>query len=127
MELFLCYKWPGNIRELRNVIHYAVNVLNRDEGRIELRHLPEGKFHCQSLDGNSSMNLKDKEKCFRESMIRHTMAVHEGDYQKVMQTLGVSKNTVYRAMSGGHHPHLSLCLAATAAPRQHRQRSTIQR
>ena len=101
MELFLCYHWPGNIRELRNVIDYAMNALDEDEGTIELRHLPPGKFHCESLDGNSSMNLKNREKCFRESVIRQMMVIYEGDHKKIMQALGVSKNTIYRAMNGG--------------------------
>lgn len=41
IEQRLCqYRWPGNIRELRNVLRYAIAVCTGDELRPE--HLPEG-------------------------------------------------------------------------------------
>lgn len=40
-QALLKYTWPGNIRELENVIHYAVLV--SAAGRVDVRHL---KFSC---------------------------------------------------------------------------------
>lgn len=40
MELFFCYPWPGNIRELRNVLVYALARSNGDKIDVEHR---EGK------------------------------------------------------------------------------------
>ncbi len=38
MSLLLAYDYPGNVRELRNIVEYAVNVCR--EGKITPRHLP---------------------------------------------------------------------------------------
>lgn len=38
MELFHQYNWPGNIRELFNVLDYVLNTVESD--RVELKHLP---------------------------------------------------------------------------------------
>jgi transcriptional regulator with PAS, ATPase and Fis domain len=38
LKVLLAYAYPGNVRELRNVIEYAVNVCQDD--RIALKHLP---------------------------------------------------------------------------------------
>lgn len=38
-RIFLTYDWPGNIRELKNTIHYAVNMA--EDEVIMIDHLPE--------------------------------------------------------------------------------------
>jgi PAS domain S-box-containing protein len=37
-QLLLSYRFPGNVRELRNIVEYAVNVCPGD--RVQLHHLP---------------------------------------------------------------------------------------
>lgn len=38
VELFMQYSWPGNIREMENVIEYAVNFCTTSE--LQIQHLP---------------------------------------------------------------------------------------
>jgi len=38
LELLKTYSYPGNVRELRNIIEYSVNVCQ--DNRIDVRHLP---------------------------------------------------------------------------------------
>ena len=101
-EIFSCYNWPGNIRELRNVVEYALAVLDENERVIEVYHLPEEKFYgmnCGILRG-MTLSLKEKERCFRENLVRATMTACSGDYKSVAQTLGTSKSTVYEIIAG---------------------------
>jgi len=98
MERFLCYTWPGNIRELRNVIESSVLRLGEEEKTLELRHLPSNKFEGCPLYNNSIMSLREREKCFRSILIREAMNSNRGDYRKVMDELRVTKDMIYRAI-----------------------------
>lgn len=41
------HDWPGNIRELRNAVRFAVSSVADDESEIELRHLPPAVLRSQ--------------------------------------------------------------------------------
>ncbi len=100
-EIFSCYNWPGNIRELKNVVEYALAVLDENERIIEVYHLPEEKFYamnCGIIRG-MSLTLKEKERCFKENLVRAAMDACSGDYKSVAQSLGASKSTVYELAS----------------------------
>jgi transcriptional regulator of acetoin/glycerol metabolism len=44
MQVLVEYSWPGNIRELKNVISYAIVLC--DDGVITPEHLPDYVFSC---------------------------------------------------------------------------------
>jgi arginine utilization regulatory protein len=39
-EVLNAYKWPGNVRELQHIVEYSMNILNKGERIIEVKHLP---------------------------------------------------------------------------------------
>ena len=43
-QLLLAYRWPGNIRQLSNVIKVAIALLDEGEDLIETWHLPDDVF-----------------------------------------------------------------------------------
>lgn len=90
---FLCYNWPGNLRELKETIRYALAMLDDGDEVIEVKHLPS-KFKDSQ---NPRVNLKDMQKRFKEVLIRYSFD-YFGDYRKVMDFWGVSKDTVYRVI-----------------------------
>jgi DNA-binding NtrC family response regulator len=54
------YSWPGNIRELENIIQQAVIMC---EKQIEIKDLPEHlKYQIEFPDSNSLLTLKEAEK-----------------------------------------------------------------
>lgn len=111
-EIFSCYSWPGNIRELKNVVEYALAVLDENEKLIEVYHLPEEKFYgmnCGLLRG-MTLTLKEKERCFKENLVRATMDACSGDYKSAAQSLGASKSTIYELVAGKN----SKCAAPAA-------------
>lgn len=53
MRLFMCYSWPGNLREFKNIIRRAVLLCDND--KISIKHLPiEIITGVESRSGQSS-------------------------------------------------------------------------
>lgn len=106
LDFFLRYHWPGNIRELKNVLQYAVAMMEAGETVIDLHHLPlermDGMLPLTGLAG-SSLTLKERERRFRAALIRHALLENGGDYKKVMQQLNISKDMIYRSLNGESH------------------------
>jgi len=88
------YRWPGNIRELRNVIERAVLLANG--GVIHAHDLPltssiVGKASAASGNGQQA-SLSDLERQHIESVLQQTNW-HQG---KAATMLGISSKTLYR-------------------------------
>jgi len=92
MKQLMLYPYPGNVRELENIIEQAF-VLCR--GRmIELPHLPPGLRAETTADpGKSeSMTLRAMEKY----LIREALRKHNGNRRQVSSDLGIDVSTLYR-------------------------------
>jgi DNA-binding NtrC family response regulator len=81
--------WPGNVREMRNVLERAM-ILSRGQPAIGVEHLPadlrqrapERRYQPQSLD--------DVERQHIERALRH----HGGNRTRAAQELGISRATL---------------------------------
>ncbi len=97
MSALVSYPWPGNIRELKNVLERAV-LLARDNP-IALVHLPgisKAMQAGQQSPGNGASSLHEVEE-------RHIKSVIEQcgeDVQKASEILGISRATLYRKIKG---------------------------
>lgn len=99
-KIFNAYRWPGNIREMENLIEYLVNI-SREEV-ISVHHLPEavrGQDHRKPI--TSEMDLKSRTEQFEaqviESMIREYGDSTEAK-QRIASLLGINLTTLYRKM-----------------------------
>lgn len=106
-ECLLSYGWPGNIRELRNVIRTALAIC--DGGVVRLSDLPsEVREHrnvlaapMQSLEMNSvsispaQVSATTFDDAQREILLR-AIRDHGGNMSHAAKALGVSRNTLYR-------------------------------
>jgi transcriptional regulator with PAS, ATPase and Fis domain len=94
MALLMAHDWPGNIRELENVIEHAF-ILCADE-LIEPRHLPEaltgrpGKVHQAEKPGASSL------KQLEAQMIHDALAQNGNNRLATARALGMHKSTLFR-------------------------------
>jgi two-component system NtrC family response regulator len=96
MELFFCYPWPGNIRELRSVIVYALAKSNG--GDIKVEHLPDYLIHfCKHPEILRGNNAKEKLECFEAYLISETLKEHP-DPKEAAGLLGISLRTLYRKL-----------------------------
>ncbi len=91
------YSWPGNIRELENVIQRA--VVNAGETHIDVDGLSikEGE-HTPELDGIGEFSLKKAmEKPEKEFIVR-TLRYFNGNKSKTAEVLGLNRTTLYKKM-----------------------------
>jgi len=98
-QAFLNYSWPGNIRELQNVVEYAANLCDSDT--LTLADLPEhmrGLEECPDTEKQKEAPLPDsQEKQILDllSAYGHTL---EGK-KKIAADLGISLRTLYRKLN----------------------------
>ncbi|RNB85967.1 PAS domain-containing protein [Brevibacillus fluminis] len=96
MELLVSYQWPGNIRELENVVEYAVNLATErlitvDSIPARLRRTHSGEKETRKLKAQ----LDVFEKQIIERVLRETGYSVE-DKVKAAKLLGISESTLYR-------------------------------
>lgn len=95
------YDWPGNIRELRNVIERAYYISDVSS-EIHLEHLPRYLYSAASYAGTSRSEvniLHDIKRLNQEKEREHILATLmelNGNITKSSQRLGISRNTLYK-------------------------------
>jgi DNA-binding NtrC family response regulator len=93
------YAFPGNIRELRNILERA--TLLSDDDRILPEHLPEEVSSSGVLsqsgmlaDGGEIYPLEEAERRY----LAHVVAGYQGDREGLAEKLGISKRTLFRKL-----------------------------
>jgi len=91
LEILYHHHWPGNIRELQNVLERALNVSTGNT--IVPSDLPDFMFESeQNMKKQTIMPLEKYEK----QLILSLMEEKKGNRTKVAQALGISRTTLYR-------------------------------
>ncbi len=80
------YRWPGNIRQLENVIERSVLLAHGK--KIEVHHLPE---EIRQLEGKRLVSLEELEKEHISRVIQQTATVDEASH-----VLGIDPATLWR-------------------------------
>ncbi len=121
MQLLLPYSYPGNIRELSNIMEYAVNICNRK--KINTDHLPpylleqptqmdipasESAFEAERpQEPKDPPGSSDKEKAagnqeswtdIERQLIVESLKEHQGSRTKVAESLGWGRMKLWRKM-----------------------------
>ncbi|HDQ03200.1 MAG TPA: PAS domain-containing protein [Deltaproteobacteria bacterium] len=91
MSVLMSYKYPGNIRELANIIEYAFILCKT--GLIEKKHLPENLFAPMETNKQSeAFSLRDVEATYMLGALKQ----NNWDRLKTARQLGMHKSTLYR-------------------------------
>ncbi len=106
-SFILNYDWPGNVRQLKNAILYAVNMCEGKEIRPE--DLPNNVYRSRSMPqsnitsqgGQSLSSLQDMEK----EMLTKTLILTGYNVSSTASILGLSKASVYRKMKDYNIAH----------------------
>ncbi len=96
IEYLKRYKWPGNIRELENVILYLLNMLDR-KGEITMKDLP---LYMQNQNINLGESFSSLEKLEREAIIDglEFYGYDTNGKRETAESLGLGLTTLYRRM-----------------------------
>ena len=84
------HSWPGNIRQLRNIIERAVVLANGN--MITLKELPEGLLSQGQTDIHSKKTLKELKLQAIEDALREC----KGNKSKAASMLGMSRKAFYK-------------------------------
>jgi len=111
-KLLASYAYPGNVRELRNLIEYAVNF--SDGKLIRMRHLPGYMLHGPGLpedlasapptppkpeeNGNSRSTPPERWEDVQRKMILDALVKTGGRKQQAAELLGWGRSTLWRKM-----------------------------
>jgi transcriptional regulator with PAS, ATPase and Fis domain len=107
MRMFKQHNWPGNFRQLTNLLRTAIVMLG-DDPEIGIDHLPDDFLddisHARRQEVADTVTrvvsdmstLEDVE----ASVIRKSLEAHGGNVSATARALGVSRNTIYRKL---HH------------------------
>jgi PAS domain S-box-containing protein len=85
------YNFPGNIRELENIMQHAFVLCKGSI--IDIEHLPK-EFITRIDMGTASLSLETIEK----ETIRSALLAHDGNRQATAKELGINPSTLYRKM-----------------------------
>jgi transcriptional regulator with PAS, ATPase and Fis domain len=89
LDRLLSAPWPGNVREMRNVLERAM-ILARGKPEIGVDHLPADLRQRQVERRHQPLSLADSERAHIERALRH----HGGNRTRAAQELGISRATL---------------------------------
>ncbi|MGF6597438.1 transcriptional regulator of acetoin/glycerol metabolism [Paraburkholderia sp. GAS448] len=95
-ERLCAFAWPGNIRQLRNVLRYACAVC--DSTRVELRHVSPDVAAQLVPDAAPELPLKSGETDERARIVEALTQNHWRP-NAAAQALGISRATLYRRIA----------------------------
>ncbi len=92
----MAYPWPGNVRQLRNVVENMVVLAGADRLTVgdlppEI-HEPAGAAADQQLSELAGISIEEAEK----KLIRNTLKMVGGNRERAAGILGIGERTLYR-------------------------------
>jgi transcriptional regulator with GAF, ATPase, and Fis domain len=93
-ERLLNYTWPGNIRELRNVIERAVVMERTDLLTTEFLSVATSKK--EHIDKPTTVNIHDSMREAQKLAIIQAYGQSKGNYTKAARILGIHPNHLHR-------------------------------
>lgn len=97
LDIFERYNWPGNIRELMNIMEYAVNIMEGNS--IKLNNLPSFLLNMDRTEEKFDRNyfkrvLHESEKDAILKLIEST----QGNVSKAAKIMGVHRTGLYKKL-----------------------------
>jgi transcriptional regulator of acetoin/glycerol metabolism len=98
---FATYTWPGNLRQLVNVLRTATALLDDEDKTIGWQHLPDDLAEELLLDRHTTASpdeaiAEENLKELSEAAVARVIAASRGNMSEAARRLGISRNTLYR-------------------------------
>lgn len=124
LSLFSRHKWRGNVRELRNIVTYALFNMQEDDLVLNITHLPERFFNindhefinetineCSFLSEENAIDfelptkndlfiktIKKKKELENLDYLKRALTQSRGNKQQAAKILGISRSNLYKKM-----------------------------
>ena len=100
MQCLLAYDWPGNVREVQNVVARA--LILAEDGVIQLTDLPQGVVglydEATDVPQNREDTLKQQLRNYELALIRSAIDEAHGDRKLAAKRLGIGVSSLYRKL-----------------------------
>lgn len=102
MERLLAYQWPGNLREMANVLERAL-LASRGREQVEVEHLPaEFRARPGPFDRrHNPLTIDEVERMHIDRTLKH----HKGNRTRAAEELGISRATLIAKIKRYAIPH----------------------
>ncbi|QJQ18960.1 sigma-54-dependent Fis family transcriptional regulator [Pseudomonas sp. SK] len=97
LQALLLYRWPGNLRQLRQVLRYACAV--SEGGQVQLQDLP------QEVRGDAVACADSVVSCPARQLLLDALIRHRWKPADAARALGISRATLYRRV---HEHHIEM-------------------
>ncbi len=104
LTAMLAYRWPGNVRQLHNVLRASCAMLEPGETQLQWPHMPDDLLEelnayeapppdsqAASADGTDLRRVSDR-------VVEQVLEATQGNMSEAARRLGISRNTLYRRM-----------------------------
>jgi DNA-binding NtrC family response regulator len=97
IDIMMQYKWPGNIRELKNIVERML-VLHGDEKIIQAQHLPEElgggpvhQHHEVTVSEMPNSNLEEAVNAYEKQLVERALRDAKGVQTRAAEILGTTR------------------------------------
>jgi two-component system nitrogen regulation response regulator NtrX len=99
METLMRYSWPGNVREIRNVIERIV-IMNPTTTRFDRKHLPPlvHRDGSRRSGGQEFSTLHQARAAYERDYILKKLDENHGNISRTAEVLGLERSHLYRKM-----------------------------
>jgi two-component system, NtrC family, nitrogen regulation response regulator NtrX len=104
-EMLYTYNWPGNIRELRNLIE-RVTILSVNENKVNTDKLltdiltknPDSKLNDDPISSTMSYPLKEAREQFEKKYLLNQLKLNHGNISKTADYIGMERSALHRKL-----------------------------
>ena len=98
------YEWPGNVRQLKNILEWLIIMYGEQDNFIILpSHLPPEIVGLKSLENKKNINslempLKDARKLFEKNYIKEQLNRFKGNIARTSTYIGMDRSALHRKL-----------------------------
>ncbi len=104
-DLLYSYNWPGNIRELRNLIErLTILALNEPKEKVQkilteiMSQIPKSENDEDILDNPLNHSLKEAREKFEKKYLSNQLRKHHGNISKTADYIGMERSALHRKL-----------------------------